>query len=84
MEEEGTVIQIDGPNACGVIVNDKHLLVDEPRGVFIDFHTGFQQFFVIGAGQIEDHLFIGDVGYKQANVQPFFSGEANRIDHFFI
>ena len=50
VEEEGTVIQINRPNAGGVIVDDEHLFVNESRGILVNFHAGFEQFLIIGTG----------------------------------
>ena len=62
MVHKASVIKVDRSDECHFIIAKKHFGMNESGGVFIDVHACVKQVCVVGASDLENGLFVGDVG----------------------
>ena len=70
--DKGTVVKVDRSDDADLIVRQKSLCVDKSGRVLIDLHPAADQRKIVGAGERESDLFIGDMRRDETHVHPAF------------
>lgn len=60
MQEQTAVIQIDTSHSSNLIITEKTLGMNKTRCILINFYTTFEQRFIMGLRQKENHFLIRD------------------------
>src|SRR5699024_3146493 len=81
---EAAVVKVDGAHHAPAVVADQHLGVDKTGGILADFYPSLQQGAVVGLGQGEHGLLVGDVGQDQDHLHTAPCGVGEGGEHLAV
>ena len=84
MQEQTAVIQIDTSHSSNLIITEKTLGMNKTRCILINFYTTFEQRFIMGLRQKENHFLIRDSRCHDPHIHTTLCSVAQTHQHLIV
>ena len=84
MQEQTAVIQIDTSHSSNLIITEKTLGMNKTRCILINFYTTFEQRFIMGLRQKENHFLIRDSRCHDPHIHTTLCSVAQAHQHLIV